>query len=218
MEQGTQEWLQARCGRATASRIADIVARTKSGPSASRANYAAQLIAERLTGVPEEGFVNAAMHWGTEKEPEARDAYCFLRDVDVEQVGFIIHPGIPMAGASPDGLVFDDGMVEIKCPNTATHINTLVSKKIPEKYVTQMLWQMACTKRAWCDFVSYDPRMPESMRLFCQRVERDDTAITRLEQEVMEFLADVARQSELLRREYEPDPEAERLVDLLRAG
>jgi putative phage-type endonuclease len=115
-----------------------------------------------------------AMQWGTETEPQARNAYCFRHDTDVSECGFYDHPKIGMAGASPDGLIGLDGLVEIKCPNSATHIQTLLGGSVPEKYRTQMLWQMACTDRAWCDFVSYDPRLPESMRLFVQRVERDD--------------------------------------------
>lgn len=220
MEQRSDEWFAARCGKVTASRVADVVARTKTGWGASRTNYAAQLIAERLTGVVEQGFTNAAMQWGNDKEAEARDIYCFRHDADVVECGFINHHGIPMAGASPDGLVGHDGLVEIKCPNTATHIDTLTLGAVPGKYITQMQWQMACTKREWCDFVSYDPRMPESMRLFVQRIERDVEEITRLEMEVMTFLADVTRKVEMLRHKYEskPSPEAERLVDLVRAG
>lgn len=192
MEQLSAEWRAARCGKATASKIADIVARTKSGPGASRKNYLAQLVAERLTGVSADGFTNAAMQHGTETEPQARNAYSFYADVDVEEVGFIIHPAIDMSGASPDGLVGDDGLVEIKCPNTATHIDTLLGRTVPEKYVTQMQWQMACTGRAWCDFASYDPRLPESLRLFVARVNRDDALIATLEGEVRAFLAEVA--------------------------
>lgn len=201
-EQGTAEWLAERCGCATASRIADIVARTKSGYSASRANYAAQLVAERLTGNVAESFTNAAMQWGTEKEPEARAAYEWHKDVDVVEVGFIPHPTIAMSGASPDGLVGDDGLVEIKAPNTATHIDTLLGQKVPEKYVTQMQWQMACTGRQWTDFVSYDPRMPDEMRLFVKRIERDAERIAELEAEVAAFLAEVDETVAQLRRLY----------------
>jgi putative phage-type endonuclease len=220
MIQGSPEWFAARCGKVTASRVADIVARTKSGPSASRAQYEAQLIAERLTGVVEQGFSNAAMQWGTEHEAEARAAYCFRHDMEVQECAFVIHPGIPEAGASPDGLIGDDGLVEIKCPTLATHIATLQTGTVPEKYRTQMLWQMACTGREWCDFVSYDPRLPASMRLFVQRVERDVEAITKLEYEVMEFLADVTRKVVMLRRKFEPanDSAAKVLVDLVCAG
>lgn len=189
--QGTLEWKALRLGKVTASRVADVMAKTKSGPSASRANYAAQLVAERLTGVAAEGFSNAAMAWGNEKEPEARSLYEFRTEALIEEVGFIDHPSIAMTGASPDGQVDADGLVEIKCPLTATHIDTFVSGAVPTKYLTQMQWQMACTGRAWCDFVSYDPRLPEAMRLFVRRVPRDDARIAELEAEVRTFLAEV---------------------------
>lgn len=186
--QGTDEWLSIRLGKVTASRVADVIARTKTGPSASRANYMAELVAERLTGARGETYTNAAMQWGTDNEPEARLAYEFRHDVTVEQVGFIAHPSIEMSGASPDGLVAADGLVEIKCPNTATHIETLLTGTIPAKYETQMLWQMACTGRAWCDFASFDPRLPEEMRLFVKRFARDDARIAEMEEQVREFL------------------------------
>lgn len=186
--QGTDEWLSIRLGKVTASRVADVIARTKTGPSASRANYMAELVAERLTGARSETFTNAAMAWGTYNEPEARLAYEFRTDVTVEQVGFISHPIIEMSGASPDGLVATDGLVEFKCPNTATHIDTLLTGSIPGKYETQMLWQMACTGRAWCDFASFDPRLPEEMRLFVKRFARDDARIAEMEEQVREFL------------------------------
>lgn len=191
MEQGSADWFAIRCGKVTASRVADVIAKTKTGPSASRLNYAAQLIAERLTGTVAESYSNAAMAWGTEQEPEARLAYEFRTDAEVEQVAFVAHPLIAMSGASPDGLIGLDGMLEIKCPNTATHIETLRGQSIPGKYQTQMLWQMACTGRQWCDFVSFDPRMPEEMRLFVQRLERDDARISELEDEVMAFLSEI---------------------------
>lgn len=189
--QGSPEWFTVRLGKVTASRVADLTARTKSGWGASRANYMAQLIAERLTGEAAESFSNAAMKWGTDTEPMARDAYTFHTDRDVLQVGFAQHPLIAMSGASPDGLVGDDGLVEIKCPNTATHIETLIDGVVPGKYLTQIAWQLACTGRAWCDFVSFDPRLPEDMRLFICRVARDDSYIAELEREVPAFLAEV---------------------------
>lgn len=201
--QGTPEWLAQRCGKATASRMADITARTKTGWGASRANYAAELVAERLTGSPAERFTNAAMAWGTEHEDEARAAYQIEALCTVEQCGFIDHPTIAMAGASPDGLIGTDGLLEIKCPNTATHIDTLLSQSVPDKYVKQMLWQMACTGRQWCDFASYDPRLPESMRLFVKRVERDEAAINQLEDDVIAFLAEVETTVRGLRDLYE---------------
>lgn len=190
--QGTDEWKALRLGKVTASRVADVVAKTKSGYSASRANYAAQLIAERLTGTPAESYTNAAMQHGTETEPEARDAYCFYHGVTVTEIAFVIHPKIDQAGCSPDGLVDDDGLVEIKCPNTATHLETLLGQAVPSKYESQMQFQMACTGRQWCDFVSYDPRMPENMRLFVKRVDRDDKRISELETEIAAFLLEMA--------------------------
>lgn len=191
VEQGTDAWFAERLGKATASRIADVVARTRSGWGASRANYAAELIAERLTGTTAERFTNAAMQWGVDTEPEARAAYEFYQGNPVETVGFVAHPKIAMSGASPDGLVGKDGLVEIKCPNTSTHIATLRGGSIDKKYITQMHWQMACTGRTWCDWCSYDPRMPEQMRLYVQRVERDDELVASLEKDVREFLAEV---------------------------
>jgi putative phage-type endonuclease len=190
--QGSDEWKALRLGKVTASRVADVVAKTKSGYSASRANYMAQLIAERLTDTVAESYTNAAMQHGTETEPEARDAYCFYQGVTVEEVAFVAHPKIDQAGASPDGLVGADGLVEIKCPNTATHLETLLGRAVPAKYETQMQFQMACTGREWCDFVSYDPRMPENMRLFIKRLPRDDKRIAELESEIASFLLEMA--------------------------
>lgn len=189
--QRTEEWFQSRSGKVTASRVADVVAKTKSGWGASRANYMAELIAERLTGVPASSFTNVAMQWGTDTEPEARAAYEFFRDETVEQVGIVFHPTIELAAASPDGLVGVDGLVEIKCPNIATHIDTLLRRKVPGKYATQMMWQMACTGRQWCDFVSFDPRMPAPLSLFVTRLERKEERIAELEGLVREFLAEL---------------------------
>lgn len=189
--QGSAEWHAIRCGKATASRVADIIAKTKTGVSASRGNYLAQLVAERLTGEVAESFTNAAMQWGTEKEPEARTAYEFRTNATVEQIGFVDHPMIKMTGASPDGLVGDDGLLEIKCPETKTHIDTLLGQSVPSKYITQIQWQLASTGRQWCDFVSFDPRLPEAMRLFVHRVPRDDARIAELEREVGAFLNEV---------------------------
>ena len=202
--QGSPEWFNARVGKVTASRVADVVAKTKSGYGASRANYMAELIAERLTGTSAERFTNAAMQHGTDTEPEARSAYEFHQNVDVVQVGFIAHPTIGDTGASPDGLVTADGLVEIKCPNTATHIETLLTGAIPAKYITQMHWQMICAGKAWCDFVSYDPRLPEAMRLFVSRVERDAALSAELETEVISFLAELRAKVDALRAKFEP--------------
>lgn len=192
IEQGSPEWFAARCGKVTASKIADMMARTKAGAwGASRANYMAQIISEILTGTVAESFSNAAMQWGVNTEPQARAAYEFVTDFEVEKVDFIVHPRIARSGASPDGMVSPDGLVEIKCPNTATHIDTLIEKEIPSNYVLQMQWQMACTGRKWADFVSFDPRMPDNMQLFVKRIERDTKTIATLEVEVQEFLVEI---------------------------
>lgn len=191
MIQGSPEWYQARLGKVTASRMADVIARTKAGWGASRRNYMADLVAERLTGVPVEQYTNAAMQWGIDTEAQARAAYEFFRDKEVAECGFIDHPRVSMSGASPDGLVGDDGLLELKCPNTATHIDTLLTKAVPDKYIVQMQWQMACTGRAWCDFASFDPRMPQHLRLSTWRILRDGSRIAELEKSVIEFLAEL---------------------------
>jgi putative phage-type endonuclease len=190
MEQRTEEWFAARCGKVTASRVADVIAKTKTGYSASRANYLADLVVERLTGKPAASFSNAAMEWGTEQEPHARAAYSAKTGILVEEVGFIDHPTVSLSGASPDGYA-EEGLVEIKCPNTATHLDQILDGKPPQKYITQMQWQMACTGRPWCDFVSYDPRLPERLQLLVVRVPRDDEYIAMLETEVTKFLSEL---------------------------
>lgn len=190
MDQRTPEWYAARCGKVTASRVADVIATTRSGYAASRANYMAELVVERLTGQVAEGFTNAAMQWGIDQEPAARKAYSARVGELVEEVGFIPHPSLE-AGASPDGLVGADGLVELKCPNTATHIEYLMEKTVPTKYFTQVQWQLVCTKRKWADFVSFDPRMPPNLALFVVRVQRDDEYILKLEREVATFLGEL---------------------------
>jgi putative phage-type endonuclease len=204
IEQRSPEWYSQRLGKATASRIADIIATTKTGPSMMRVNYAAELIAERLTGIRTPGFTSGPMQWGIDNEPAAKLAYadrCGLLVLDAE---FVDHPEIMWAGASPDAYVENDGLAEIKCPNTATHIDTLLGGKIEAKYHTQMQWQMACTGRLWCDFVSFDPRLPLRMQLAVQRVPRDLSRILELEGEVRTFLADVADRVERLTSQYGP--------------
>ena len=190
MEQRTDDWFVARLGKVTASRVADVAAKTKTGYSASRDNYMADLIVERLTGQKASTFSNAAMEYGTLMEPNARAAYSARAGELVEEVGFIDHPTIAMSGASPDGLV-GEGLVELKCPNTSTHLEYLLAGEPPAKYVTQMQWQMACTARPWCDFVSYDERLPEHLRVFVKRVMRDDKRIAELEAEVTKFLTEL---------------------------
>lgn len=190
--QGTDEWRADRLGKITASKISDITAKTKNGYSATRKNYLAELLVERMTGQWTEGFVNSYMEWGTEHEPLALEAYEAEQMVEVTQVGFIQHPEIDNSGASPDGLIADDGMVEVKCPKTATHIDTILTRKIPQKYKYQMQWGMACTGRKWCDFVSYDPRLPENLQLVIIRVERDDKLISELTGEVKKADAEIS--------------------------
>jgi putative phage-type endonuclease len=189
--QGSDRWFSARLGKVTASRIKDMMAQTKTGPSASRKNLAAQLMLERVTGQREEGYINAAMTFGIETEPLARLAYSIHTGQDIEEVGFIDHPTIARSGASPDGLVGTDGMCEIKCGNTATHVAWAIAGIVPPEHALQMQWQMACTGRKWNDFVSFDPRMPEGQQMFIRRLLRDDEQISKLEQEVVKFDAEI---------------------------
>ena len=191
IEQRSPDWFAARLGKVTASRVADVIAKTKTGYSASRENYMAQLVVERMTQKPTESYSNAAMQWGTDQEPFARAAYETARGVMVEEVGFVPHPNILMAGASPDGFVGVNGLVEIKCPNTATMIETLLTKKCPQKYFTQIQFQLACTDRVFCDYVVFDPRMPKHLQLFVTRVERDEDFIAHIEDEIQIFLSEV---------------------------
>lgn len=187
--QGTPEWLAARAGKVTASRISDVMA---AKTTAAYRDYKAQIVAEILTGVPQEsGFVNDYMRWGTEQEKFARAEYEMFCAWTVDEVGLVIHPTIEQGAASPDGLVSTDGLVEIKCPKTSTHLQTLVDKKQPRQYENQMLWQMSCTGRQWCDFVSYDPRLPEDLQLFVHRFDRDQERIDAIEEAVTQFLSEV---------------------------
>lgn len=194
MEQRTDEWFEARLGKVTASRIVDVMAKTKTGYGASRGKYMDQLLDEIVTGQPTFGFTNAAMQHGIDTEPKARLYYEILTNVDVEEVGFIVHPRIEQSGASPDGLVGDEGMIEIKCPNTSTHRQFLVTEKIERRYMLQMQWQMACADRAWCDFVSFDNRLLDVDRHGAVlRVERNQAMIEEIEHEVEEFIDEMNR-------------------------
>ena len=207
--QGSEEWMAARVGKVSASRIADMTAKTKSGYSTSRANYAAELVAERLTGVKAEKFVSGPMAHGVENEAAARTMYEFMHNVNVTEVGLVLHPTIDMACASPDGLVGDDGLVEIKCPNTSAHIATLLGGAVPGQYMKQMHWQMACTGRQWCDFVSFDPRMPSDMQIYITRLHRNGVVIVELEREVRAFLAEVDETLDQLVSRYRTEAAAE---------
>lgn len=190
MEQRSPDWYAARLGKVTASRIACVMARTRTGYSATRDSYMAELICERLTGVPAENYVSAAMQHGIDTEDAAKAAYCFEHG-SIEDCGFFDHPSIHMSGASPDGLIGDDGLVEIKCPSLSTHLATLLDETIDGKYHLQMQFQLATTGRTWCDFVSFDPRWQPSAQLWVKRVHRDNAKIAEIEAEVRKFLAEL---------------------------
>ncbi|EAP2982557.1 lambda exonuclease family protein [Salmonella enterica subsp. diarizonae] len=192
MEQRSPEWFAARCGKVTASRLYDVMARTKSGYAASRQNYMAELICQRLTGKPEEGFTNAAMMRGTELEPVAREMYALNEfDAVISEVGLIDHPTIAGFAASPDGIVNDDGLIEIKCPNTWTHLQTLKTGVPKYQYLLQMHAQMMCTGRKWCDFVSFDDRLPPELAYFKTRINFDEVLAEEIKQEVVKFLTEL---------------------------
>jgi putative phage-type endonuclease len=195
-EQQTEQWFTDRLGKVTASRLADVLAKTKTGYSASRANYMTQLVLERITTTRAESYSNAAMAWGTEQEPFARAAYETHTGQMVEEVGFIQHPDIEDAGASPDGLVGDDGMVEIKCPSSSTALECWLihaqgGNPVDAKYYAQMQFQMRCADRSWCDYVVFDPRMPAKAQLFVFRVQRNAEFLKIAEDEVITFLTEV---------------------------
>jgi putative phage-type endonuclease len=189
MEQRSEEWFQARLGKVTASRVADVLAKIKSGESASRRNYKIQLVSERLTGEKQETYINQAMQDGIDREQFARDRYV-QQFGEVEEVGFVKHPTLE-AGASPDGMVGDDGIIEIKCPMGSTHTETLMTQDIPSKYVPQVQFQLLVTGRKWCDFVSYNPMFPEHLQVFVKRIEADPVYQKELESEVTKFLEEV---------------------------
>ena len=199
VQQGTAEWHQLRLGKVTASRAADILARTKTGPSASRQNYLIELALQRTTGIIQESYSNAAMEWGTQTEPQARVAYEVRTNNFVDQLAFVDHPSIDWFGCSPDGLVSDRGLVEIKCPNSTTHWEYFKFNRPPQKYVIQMQAQMAVTNRDWCDFISFDPRMPERSQLLIVRVDRDDAFIAEMEEQIKQFLSEVEVEVNLMK-------------------
>lgn len=190
MEQRSEEWFQARLGKVTASRVADVLAKIKSGESASRRNYKIQLVSERLTGEKQETYINQAMQDGIDREFYARERYV-QQHGEVEEVGFVQHPTLE-AGASPDGLVGDDGLIEIKCPLGTTHTETLMTQEVPSKYIPQIQFQLLCTGRKWCDFISYNPMFPENLQLFVKRVDADPVYQKELEVEVGKFLDEVS--------------------------
>lgn len=198
-KQGTDAWHQMRLGKVTASRVADIMAKTKTGASTSRQNYLIELALARVTGTPEASYTSPAMQWGIDNEAQARMAYEIYSSDFVDQVPFVDHPNIEWFGASPDGLIRNEGLVEIKCPNSATHWATIKSGEAPSKYIYQMQTQMACTNTEWCDFVSFDPRMPQRSQLFVKRVFRDNNMISEIEEAVKQFLSEVQIEVNLMR-------------------
>jgi len=199
IEQGTLEWHELRKGKVTASRVADVMAKTKTGVSASRGNYLIELALQRMTGIIEEGFKNDAMAHGSHYEDEARLAYEVSCETFVEQVAFVDHPTIPWFGCSPDGLV-GEGLIEIKCPyQSAVHWSYLKEGKPPAKYIPQMMAQMSCTGAKWVDFVSYDPRMSDNTKLFIVRLDRDENYIQQMETEIKKFLDEVENEVQLMK-------------------
>lgn len=193
-EQGSREWTDMRSGLVTASRAADVVAMLKKGgEKAERRDYRSELISEILTGhpYPQSAAFARQVQWGIEQEPFARAAYEMQRGVLTDTPGFVLHPTIPRFGASPDGFVGDDGLIQIKCPTTATHLNWILAGTVPTEHCPQMLAEMSCTGRDWCDFVSFDPRLPAHLQLFVRRYERDENLISALEKEVIHFTAEL---------------------------
>jgi putative phage-type endonuclease len=200
MEQGSAEWYAAKCGKVSASRINDVIAKgIGKAPSVSRANYMTELLCERLTGINAENFVSEPMLWGKKHEAAAREAYAFIEGNAVERAGFVDHPTIAMAGASPDGLVEGGGLLEIKCPNTATHLDTIRTGEVPHKYIAQIHWQAACTRLTWCDFVSFDPRLTPELSYFRRRVTIDPAYVIELELAVINFMVELKTQLHALR-------------------
>lgn len=188
IEQGSPEWFALRAGKVTASKVSDVMSAIT---TAGYKNYLADLVVERLTGKKTESFTNAAMQWGVDQEPIARAEYEVKTGNFVDQIAFVDHPTIANFGCSPDGLVGDDGLIEIKCPNTATHIDYVMQDKVPTKYIPQIQCQLAVTGRKWCDFVSFDPRLPDGLQILIVRLERDDEYIEKLEARVIKFLDEV---------------------------
>jgi len=203
MLQGTDEWRQARCGSIGASDAPSVIRRVKSGGfSADRESLLANKVLERITNTPVEPYRSAAMLQGTAREPEARLMYAILRGVEVEEIDLVCHPTIKGSHASPDGLVGLDGLVELKCPQAPAHLDTLLNETISGDYVTQMMWQMACTGRAWVDYVSFNPDFPPAMQTWIKRVHADAKLIGELEREIIGFIREIDRKVDGLSRRY----------------
>lgn len=197
--QGSPEWMKERAGHATASCFRDILARVKVGEAATRRKLRVRLVTERLTGIPIDGYQSAAMLWGTATEPQARMAYEAATGAVVLETGFLLHPAIEWCGASPDGLIGDDGLLELKCPESQTHLEWLEAGAVPSEHIPQIQGQMAVTGRQWVDFCSFDPRFPEHLQLFIVRVKRDDAYIEDLQKQIRVFLAEVEQMETRLR-------------------
>ncbi|WP_273782699.1 lambda exonuclease family protein [Bartonella sp. ML69XJBT] len=198
MQQRTAEWFQARLGKVTASNIYNILSKTAKGtPTSKYEDYKIKLMTERLTGEISQSYITPAMQWGIEHEEEALKEYAFIYDTQITQCGFIQHPTIQMAGASPDGLIDKDGLIEIKCPQSSNHLRFFMDNEIKPEYLAQMQFQMACTGRKWCDFISYDPRFTGNSSLFrmkIKRIHRDDKQIEQINQAVESFLAEIEQE------------------------
>lgn len=208
-KQNTAEWLEIRCGKITASRIADVLATLKKGgEGADRKNYRIEVLAERISGRIEDHYVSAEMAWGSEFEPIARSAYEIATGEIVDTVGFVLHPTFDFAGGSPDGLVGEDGGIELKCPKTTTHIKWMTAGGVPEEHQAQCLWNMACAERDWWDFISFDPRMPDGLKVYIERMERDEARIRLIEAEVVRFNDEIEAAADKLRSRVIKTPEA----------
>lgn len=212
VEQGSLEWFMCRVGRVTASEVINALAiakvgKNKGGDTEGRRTYKASIIAEILTGEPDmEGYATSSMNRGTNEEPRARAAYEIANDVDVDIVGFVIHPTIERAGSSPDGLVSHDGMLEIKNPKTKNHISYMLSGELPDEYEPQVMFSLACTERDWCDFLSFDARMPQGLRAFCKRIYRNEQRIAEINAGVLQFFEEVDEVIYQLRKRMGPEP------------
>ena len=191
LEQGSEAWKMARLGHVTASNVSDVMARGKDGEATTRYKYKVKLVAERLTTEQPESYTNTAMQWGIDQEQFAVIAYEMKADVMTDLTGFWLHPALKWVGASPDRLVGDDGLLEVKCPNTTTHLDYIFAGKVPAEYVKQVQAQLWITGRAWCDFVSFDPRLPPRNQLLVVRVFRDEKLIAEMETETVKFLGEV---------------------------
>ena len=192
LEQGSDAWKQARLGHVTASNMAEVMSKGKGTAEAvGRYKYKVRLVAERLTMTAGESYTNAAMHWGIEQEQFACIAYEAQKETFVDKIGFVLHPDIKWLGVSPDRIVGHEGLIEVKCPNTTTHLDYLFENKVPAEYYKQIQCQLWVTGRQWCDFVSYDPRLPKRNQLLIVRTERDEKLIAEMKTETEKFLAEV---------------------------